>query len=387
MENFVFQNHTKIIFGKGVEGKTAPETAAISKNILLHYGGGSIKKSGLYDRITASLKAGGIRYTELGGVKSNPRLSLVREGIEICRNSNIDFILAVGGGSVIDSAKAIGVGVCFEGDLWDCFEGKERADKSLPVGVVLTIPAAGSEASMASVITNEDDSSKRVIGYDFIRPVFAIMNPELTYTLPPYQSACGAVDMLAHVMERYFTTVKNVDLTDKLCEAAMRSIIKNAPVILVDPDDYNARAEIMWAGTIAHNDLLGMGRIEDWASHNIEHELSALYDVSHGAGLAVIFPAWMKYVYKELPGKIIQFAVNVLDVEYNGADPLKTGEEGIRRLEAFFSSLGLPVRMDGLEIDNSRFDEMSQRAASGGIIGSYKKLNSQDIKRIYELAR
>ncbi len=387
MENFVFQNCTKIIFGRGVEQKIALETARLGSNFLLHYGGGSIIKTGLYDRVVASLNRKGIKFTELGGVQPNPRLSLVEVGIKICREKNIDCILAVGGGSVIDSAKAIAVGTVYEGNLWDCFEGKAQADKALPLGVVLTIPAAGSETSSNSIITNEADLSKRGIDYEFLRPVFAIMDPEITFTLPPYQTACGVTDMLSHVMERYFTSVRNVDFTDRLCEATMRAIIRNAPIIMENSEDYDARAEIMWAGTIAHNDLLGTGRVADWASHAIEHELSALYDVAHGAGLSVILPAWLKYVYRELPDRVVQYAMRVWDVEYNIDAPLKTAEEGIKRLEVFLTSLGLPIRLGGLDIDDRRFEEMSEQAAANGPIGNYKKLYSSDIKKIYELAK
>ena len=286
MENFEFLSPTRIIFGRGVENRVGEEAKKYAGRVLLHYGGGSIKQSGLYDRVVASLKSAGVEFTELPGVKPNPRLSLVREGVNICRKEGIGLILAVGGGSVIDSAKAIAVGTPYSGDVWDFWSNKAQPQEALPVGVVLTIPAAGSEASDSAVITNEDGWLKWGLNNDINRPKFAIMNPELTFTLPAYQTACGAVDIMAHVMERYFTDVKHVDLTDHLCEAVLKTMIKNTTIALARPDDYNARAEMMWAGTLAHNGLLSTGRLGDWTAHQIEQELSAIYDVAHGAGLA-----------------------------------------------------------------------------------------------------
>ena len=291
MENFAYENQTRIVFGKGTEDKVGSLVKEYGSNVLLHYGGGSIKRTGLYDRVVASLKKEGVNYFELGGVMPNPRLGLVKEGIELVKDNRIDFILAVGGGSTIDSAKAIAIGALYEGDVWDFFTRKERVNKTIPVGVVLTIPAAGSESSTSSVITNEDGWYKRSVGHVMMRPKFAIMNPELTFTLSQYQTACGLADMYAHVLERYFTNTLNVDFTDELCEATLRSIIKHGMVVKEKPTDYAARAEIMWEGNIAHNGLLGVGRVEDWASHGIEHEISAIYDVAHGAGLAIVFPA------------------------------------------------------------------------------------------------
>ncbi len=386
MKDFFYENKTRILFGKNREEETGKETARYSRNILFHYGGGSIKKSGLYDKVKNSLKDADVNFIELGGVQPNPRLSLVEEGIKICREKGINFILAVGGGSVIDSAKAIAAGTVFEGKIWDAYLRKVQPTEALPVGVVLTIPAAGSESSIGSVITNEAESSKRAIDYPFLRPVFAIMNPEITFTLPPFQTACGVVDMMCHVMERYFTSVKNVDFTDRLCEATLRAIIRNAPLVMDNPENYNARAEIMWAGAVAHNDLIGTGRTGDWASHDIEHELSAFYDIAHGAGLAAIFPAWLKFVYRESPEKVIQFAIRVWDVEYDMDNPLRTAEEGIKRLESFFSSLGLSTRLKDMGIDNTRFEEMAARATADRLLGDYKKLSSTDVLQIYKLA-
>ena len=389
MNNFTFQNTTKIIFGKGTEGQVGHELKKHGKRVLLVYGGGSIKKTGLYDKIVKSLNDNDIYHTELYGVVPNPRVSLVREGIKLCRNEKIDFILAVGGGSVIDTAKGIAIGVPYDGDVWDFYDGSVQIETALPIGVVLTIPAAGSEASSSSVLTNEDGWYKLGTGSDLIRPKFAILNPELTYTLPPYQTANGASDIMAHVMERYFTNTKDVDFTDRLCEATLKTVISNVPTAIAEPDNYAARAEIMWAGTIAHNDLLGTGRDQDWASHNIEHELSAIYDVAHGAGLAVIFPAWMKYVYKHNVDRFAQFAVRVFNVDYDFNNPDKTALEGIERLKQFFTSIGLPITLEQLGIEDNRFEEMADKCTNGGKmeLGGLVKLNKEDIIEIYKLAK
>lgn len=388
MENFEFLSPTKIIFGKGAEEQVGQEVKKYGKKILFHYGGGSIKRSGLYDRIVASLREAGVEFIELPGVKPNPRVSLVREGIKLCRNEGIDFILAVGGGSVIDSSKAIGVGVPYQGDVWDFYSGKAVPEETLPVGVVLTIPAAGSEASKSSVITNEDGWYKRGLNVEIIRPKFAIMNPELTFTLPSYQTACGASDIMAHIMERYFTHVPHVDLTDRLCEATLKTVIKNVPIVLERPNDYDARAEIMWASTIAHNDLLSTGRIGDWASHAIEHELSGIYDVAHGAGLAVVFPAWMKYVYKENIDKFVQFAVRVWNVDMDFEDPERTALEGIERLKNFYRSIGLPTTLKELGIPSDRLEEMAAKCTVDDTrtTGNFKQLNKQDVLNILKMA-
>jgi len=390
LQNFTFHNYTKIIFGRDTEGTVGAETKKYSKKVLLHYGGGSIKRSGLYDKVVASLKAEGIDFVELGGVKPNPRLSLVKEGIELCRKNGIDFILAVGGGSVIDSAKGIAVGVPYEGDVWDFYMEKAKAENALPIGVILTIPAAGSESSGASVVTNEETWVKTAISYDFLRPRFAILNPEQCFTLPAYQVACGTADIMAHIMERYFTNTPNVDFSDRLCEATLQAMIKNAPIALANPKDYDAFAEIMWAGTVAHNDILGRGREEDWASHGIEHELSAKYDIAHGAGLAIVFPAWMKYVYKHNLNRFVQYAVRVWKVDEDFQNPEKTALAGIESLEKFFRGLGLPVRLSEAGIGEEHLEEMAAKAASisgGTTIGNFVKLDKNDVLNIYKLAR
>lgn len=389
MENFEFYSPTRIIFGRGTEEKVGELTKEYGTKVLLHYGGGSIKKYGLYDKVVKSLQDAGVDFIELGGVQPNPRLGLVKEGIKICLENDIDFILAVGGGSVIDSAKAISLGVPYEGDVWDFFMGKALPEKNLPVGVVLTIPAAGSESSNSVVITKEEGLLKRSCNNDINRPVFAIMNPELTFTLPPYQTASGVVDMMAHIMERYFTHQTDVDLTDGLCESMLKTIMKNALIVMEEPDNYDARAELMWAGTLAHNGLVGTGRIGDWASHAIEHELSAMYDVAHGAGLAVVFPAWMKYVFKHNVNRFAQFAVNVFNVDYDFANPERTALEGIRRLMDFFRRIGMPTNLEELGIPDDRLEEMASKCKrpNNGRLGYFVPLTEEDILEILKLCR
>ncbi|TKJ16975.1 NADH-dependent alcohol dehydrogenase [Candidatus Woesearchaeota archaeon B3_Woes] len=384
MENFIYQNQTKIIFGKDTENLVGKETRNYSKKILLHYGKSSIKKSGLYDRVIESLKNSGVEYIELSGVVPNPRLSLVREGIKLCRENDIDFILAVGGGSVIDSAKAIALGFYYEGDVWDFFSKQIKIEKALPVGVILTIPAAGSEASRATVITNEEEGRKIGIGGEILRPKFSILNPDLTMTLPNFQTTCGVADMMAHVMERYFTNTKNVDFTDKLCEATLKSIIKNCRNVLKEPNNYEYRAEIMWAGCVAHNGLLGTGREEDWASHKIEHELSAFYDVAHGAGLAVVFPVWMKHVYKHDIKRFVKFAKNVWGIKDDTDEQIIL--KGIKSTKDFFKEIGLPTSLKELKIDDKHLEEMAEKCVDGGSIENFLKLKKEDVLKIYELA-
>ena len=389
MDNFIFQNPTKIIFGKGTEKQVGEEISKFSKKILLHYGGGSIKKTGLYASIIASLKASDIDYVELSGVKPNPRLSLVQEGIKICRAEGINFILAVGGGSVIDSSKAISMGVLYSGDVWDLFLGKAEPKEALAIGTILTIPAAGSESSTGCVITNEDGFYKRAVNSEIIYPRFSILNPELAFTLPKYQAACGSADIMAHLMERYFTNSQHVELTDRLIEATLKTVINNIPQVLEQPDNYEAWSEIMWSGTIAHNNLLNTGRVGDWGSHDIEHELSGIYDVAHGAGLAVIFPAWMNYVYKQDINRFAQFAVRVWNVENSFWSPEKTALEGIKKLKSFFSSLGLPTNLSELGIKDDRLEEMASKATNADTttVGNFIKLHKADVHSILKLAK
>ncbi|MCK5129792.1 MAG: iron-containing alcohol dehydrogenase [Clostridiales bacterium] len=381
MDNFIYQNQTKIVFGKDTENMVGSLIAPTYKKVLLHYGGGSIKKSGLYDRVIASLEKSGVDYIELSGVAPNPRLSLVNEGIALCRENDVDFILAVGGGSVIDSAKAIAIGVLYDGDVWDFFIGKKKAEDSLPFGSIVTIPAAGSENSVSCVVTNDDINIKK--GMVSTRAEFAILNPELTYTLPPYQSAAGAIDILAHVMERYFTPTPDVGFTDRLCEATMKTIIDNAPIIMENPEDYNARAQIMWASTIAHNGLLNTGRLGDWASHHIQHAMGGMVDMAHGAGLAVVFPAWMQYVYKHDIARFKQFAMRVWDMDAAFGSDEDIVLEGIRRYKAFAQSLGLPTTLKELGISEEWIPKMAKIC---GRDGKFVVLEVSDIIEIYKLA-
>jgi len=389
VENFIFKNATKIIFGKDTENLVGSEVKLYADKVLLCYGGGSIKKSGLYDKIINSLSENNISFIELSGIKPNPRLSLVREGIKLCRDNGIKFVLAVGGGSAADTAKTIAVGVPYDGNVWDFNEGKAVVKEALPIGVVLTIPATGTEASDSAVITNEEGWYKKGLHSEFIRPQFSILNPVLTYTLPHYQTASGAADIMAHIMERYFTNVDHVDFTDRLCEAALKTIINNLPIVLEQPENYDARAEIMWTGTIAHNDLLSTGRIGDWASHKVEHELSAIYDIAHGAGLSIIFPAWMKYVYKHNINKFVQFAVRVWDVDLSFESSEVIALEGIRRMTEFFRKAGLPVTLGEANISEDRFKEMADKCTASGTktVGSFVKLGREDVIKIYELAK
>jgi alcohol dehydrogenase YqhD (iron-dependent ADH family) len=388
MQSFEFCNPTRIIFGKGAEGRVGAATAAHARKVLLHYGGGSIKASGLYDRVVASLRGAGVEFVELGGVKPNPRLGLVHEGVRLCKERGLGLVLAVGGGSAIDSAKAIAMGAVTDHDVWDFVSGKRAPRAALPVGTVLTLPAAGSEASTASVITREEGLLKRGFNSELLYPRFSILNPELAFTLPPFQVACGAADIMAHLMERYFTMVPAVELTDRLLEATMKTIALQAPRVLERPREYDAWAEFVWAGTIAHNNLLDTGRIGDWASHDIEHELSALYDVAHGAGLAVVFPAWMKHVLDRDPVRFAQWAVRVWNVEQDFRSTEATAGEGIRRLEAWYQALGLSTRLSGLGVTTDRLDEMARKCTDGGrrTLGNFVKLGIEDVRKIYELA-
>lgn len=389
MQNFEYYNNVKFAFGSGTEdqvGKLTKDTGA--KKVLLHYGGGSIKKSGLYSRVVDSLTEEGIEIIELGGVVANPRLSLAYEGIKLCKENDIDLILAVGGGSVIDSAKCIAAGNHYDGDVWDLYLGKGSVTQTTPVATILTIPAAGSEVSADTVITNDDGQLKRAYSHITLRPVFSIMNPELTYTLPKFQTTCGIVDMIAHIFERYFTRETNVEMTDRMAEGLIKGIVKTAPRLLADPNNYQLRAEIMWAGTHAHDGVLGNGRVDDWSSHIIEHELSGIYDIAHGAGLSIIFPAWMKYVYKEDIPRFAQWANRVFDIEIDPKNQEEAAIKGIAALEAFYQSLEMPIRLSDMDIPGDRLEEMALKATNNNAftIGNFKSLSSDDIVEIYKLA-
>ena len=389
MNNFVFYSPTEFVFGKATEmqvGALARKHGA--RKVMIVYGGGSVVRSGLLDRVKQSLREAGIEYCLMGGVQPNPVDTKVYEGIEFCRREQADMLLPVGGGSVIDTAKAIAAGVLYEGDCWDFYIGKAKVTKALKVAVVLTIPAAGSEGSGNTVITKLDGLQKLSLRVpEVLRPVFSIMNPELTYTLPPFQTACGVADMMAHIMERYFTNTQEVEIGDRLCEGTLMAIINEAPKVMRNPEDYGARANLMWAGMIAHNGTCGVGCEEDWASHFLEHEISAIYGVTHGAGLSVIFPAWMTWMVEHNVGKIAQYAVRVWGVP-ESEDKKAVALEGIGKLKAFFSSLGLPVTFKELGVENPDIDRLadSLHRNKGELVGNYVKLTKQDSKEIYRLA-
>lgn len=389
MENGIFFNPTKIIFGRGTEMQLGAEVANYADRVLLHYGGASAEKSGLLARLRKSLKDAGVDYYELGGVKPNPRLSLVYEGIKLCREKSIGFVVAVGGGSVIDSAKAIACGTPASEDIWEYFTKGLEVKTALPVAAVLTIPGAGSESSNSTVLTNEDTMEKLALGSEKVRPILSILNPELTASVPRANMASGVADAFTHVLERYFTKSRYVDVTDRMSEGIMKSLIKYGKKALDEPDNYDVRAEVMWACKMAHDGTLGMGRIEDWASHRIEHELSAKYDIAHGAGLAIIYPAWMKYVSREDKAKFIQFATRVFDIDFDYNDPDATIFAGIDALVAYFKSLGLATSMKEAGLtDGSDLEELAKSCMenNGGSTGRFEKLYYDDVLAIYRIA-
>lgn len=387
MENFTFWTPTKYVFGRGVEMQAGQLTASmLSRKVLMVYGGRSAEASGLLGRVRASLADAGVEWKELGGVRPNPTDDKVREGIEMMRADGLDSLLAIGGGSVIDTAKAIAAGVPYDGDFWDFFEGKAEIGPTLPLGVILTIPAAGSEGSGNSVITKIDGKVKISIRTEVaLRPKFALMNPELTFTLPPYQTACGIADMMAHIFERYFSDTPCVEITDRVAEGVLMAIIEEAPKVMADPTDYDARANIMWSGTLAHNGVCGTGRKEDWASHAMEHEISAVYDVAHGAGLSVVFPAWMTFMAKNHPEKGAQLARRIWGVKED--DDHKAAIEGVMKLKHFFKDLGLPVTMDELGVKEPDIDLLVERLHrnKGAVIGGYYPLTAAETRLIYQL--
>ena len=389
MNDFNYYTPTRYVFGRGVESQTGELTRWMGVDrVLLVYGMGSVVRSGLLDRVKASLDAVGIKHLELGGVLPNPTDDRVYEGIEMCRRENLTGLVAVGGGSAIDTAKAIACGVPYEGDFWDFYAGKKIVEEALPVGVVLTIPAAGSEGSGNSVITKLDGLHKISLRTESaLRPKFAVMNPELTFTLPPYQTASGIADMMAHIFERYFTNTPETEVTDRVAEGVLKAIITEAPRVMAEPENYDARANIMWCGTLAHNGICGTGRQEDWVSHFMEHELSAVYGVTHGAGLAVMTPAWMTFMATHNPSKGAQFARRVMDVVND--DDTQAALEGIARLRAFYASLGLPITLGQLGIENPDFDLLVHKLHEnkGEVIGGYYRLTAVETRQIYELAQ
>ena len=387
MDNFTFYAPTLFVFGDGEEQNTGALVRRFGgSRVLLVYGGGSVKRNGAYDAVTASLTAAGIPFEELSGIQANPRSGKVYEGIDLVRRTGADFLLALGGGSVIDTAKAIGFGAGYDGDFWDFFTGKAKITSTLPVGVVLTISAAGSEGSDSCVITQEKGNLKwGSPKTDIIRPKFAVLDPQLTCSLPAYQTASGAVDMLAHICERYFSNTADVALTDRLCEALLKTVLDAAPKALADPNDYAARADLMWTGMLAHNNSCGVGRRQDWASHQIEHELSAFYDCAHGAGLAVVMPAWMEYVCGHDVMRFARFAVNVFGCEMDFAHPERTAQAGIRRLRDFFRTLGMPATLEEV---GGRAEDIPAMVAhrcekpNGFPFGGFVKIQEVDMEAI-----
>ena len=388
MNNFTFFSPTYFVFGKDEENNAGKYVKRFGgSKVLIHYGGGSVVRSGLLERVRKSLQEQGIDSVELGGVKPNPRSGLVYEGIELCRKENVDFVLAVGGGSTIDSAKAIAAGTVYEGDFWDFYMGKP-VTKALPVGTILTIAAAGSEGSPDSVITKEEGMLKRGASGEAYRPVFSILNPALTQTLPAYQTACGITDIMAHLFERYFTNTRDVEVTDRVIEGLLMTMIHEAPKVIADPNDYQARANIMWAGMIAHNNCCGVGRDQDWASHALEHELSALYDCAHGAGLAVVFPAWMEYTMHHDVMRFAQVASRVWGCPMDFQNPEVTAKAGILAFRNFLKSIGMPqsiTEFGGKEEDVSYLAHTAAYGnGNGGRLGSFVSLSEEDMANIYQ---
>ena len=393
MFDFKYFTPTKVLFGKNTEDKVAELIQEFGgKKVLIHYGGGSVIRSGLMQRVTDKLDAAGIKYVKLGGAVPNPHLSLVYEGIELCKKEGVDFLLAVGGGSAIDSAKAIGYGLMNEGDVWDFYDYKRQAKASMPLGVILTLAATGSEMSDSSVITKEEGLVKRGYSSDFGRPKFAILNPELTMTLPDYQTACGCTDIMMHTMERYFTNGGNMELTDSMAEALLRTVKENAKILARDPKNYDARAEVMWAGSLSHNGLTGCGNDGgDWMTHKLEHELGGLYDVAHGAGLAAIWGSWARYVYKNCLPRFKRYAINVMGVPADAGTDEEIALKGIEAMEDFYREIKMPTNLRelGVEATDDDLKLMAHKCAVGvnGGKGSARFLKEEDMLEIYKMSR
>lgn len=395
MQNFKYYAPTQVVFGRDTEKQVAELVKKYGgTRVLLHYGGQSAVKSGLIAKVEKILSDAGIEYVKLGGVKPNPRLSMVRKGIEVCRAENIDFLLAVGGGSVIDSCKAISSGRFYDGDVWTLYEHKDHATKYLPIGCILTIPAAGSEMSDGSVITNDevDGWLKKDYCVDEFRCKFAIMNPELTFTLPEWQTACGITDMMMHTMERYFSKDDDMEITDAIAEALLRTCMTEGHKVMKNPTNYVSRANIMWAGSLAHNDLTGCGTSGDWATHNIEHELSGMFDVSHGAGLASVWGSWARYTREENLPRFARFAHNVMGIDTTGMTDMEASEAGIKAVEAFFNSIGMPTDIHtliGKDLTDAQIEEMADKCTKSDTItvGGLKILRKADVAEIYRMAR
>lgn len=389
MDSFEFMSPTRFILEKDADKLCGREIKKISDNVLfVHYGDGYIYNSGLHGRITAALKAAGVTYYELLGVEPNPKVELARKGAAICKEHQIGCVLAVGGGSVIDTAKGIALGARYDGDMWDFFSKKEVPKGALPVGTVMTLPATGSEGSNGSVLNNPETGESADVMADFLRPAFTLMNPDITLTVPKRQTVFGIVDMFSHVLERYFSSSKDVNLTDYMCEGVMKAILVNARTLMENPDDYNARAEFMWTAIVAHNGLLAVGRNQDWATHAIGAQLSAQYNAVHGSTLSVLFPCWATYVYKENIPRFVQFANRVFGVEVDFYNQEKTALEGIERLREFFRFLGAPLTLKEIGVDtDEKFSKMAEDACRFGSIGGLKALNQEDVETIYRMAQ
>lgn len=395
MDHFQFHAPTQVVFGKNTEAQAGHWCKYYGAHkVLVHFGGHSAKKSGLLDRVCDSLKAAGLDYVLLGGVVPNPQLGLIREGIELCRKEKVDFILAVGGGSVIDSAKGIGYGLANSGDVWDYYAKKKEVHACAPLGAVLTIAAAGSEMSNCSVVTNEDGCLKRGLSTDYGYCKFAIMNPELTYTLPAYQTASGCTDIVVHTLERYFTApdVHQLELIDGIAETLLRTVIRNTSIALNNPTNYNARAEIMWSGTLSHNDTTGDRSFGDWSCHQLEHELSGMFGVAHGAGLAAVWGSWARYVYKENPHRFAQLATNVFNIPYNYENVEGTARAGIAAMESFFHHIGMPTNIHeliGKELSEEEIKTLAYKCSfmHTRTIGQFKVLQLEDMENIYRAAK
>ena len=393
MFDFKYFTPTKVLFGKNTENKVADLIQEFGgKKVLIHYGGGSVIRSGLMLKVTDKLDTAGIKYVKLGGAVPNPRLSLVYEGIELCKKEGLDFILALGGGSAIDSAKAIGYGVMNDGDVWDLYDYKKQAKACMPLGVILTLAATGSEMSDSSVITKEEGLVKRGYSSDFCRPRFAILNPELTMTLPDYQTACGCTDIMMHTMERYFTNGGNMELTDSMAEALLRTVKENAKILARDPKNYDAHAEVMWAGSLSHNGLTGCGNDGgDWMTHKLEHELGGLYDVAHGAGLAAIWGSWARYVYKNCLPRFKRYAINVMGIAPNAGSDEEIALKGIEAMEDFYREIKMPTNLRELGVNATDDDLklMAHKCAVGvnGGKGSARFLKEEDMLEIYKMSR
>ena len=386
MKNFNFIAPTKILFGKNKVNELAGEIGQYGQKVLFAYGGGSIKRSGLYDKVIAQLNSAGVEYFELSGIKPNPRLESVEEGIQICRENSVDFILAVGGGSVIDCCKAIAAGTGYNGDPWDFMTRKATVENPLPLGTILTLAATGSEMNGNAVISRDDTREKRAMGHDSLRPVFSILDPTLTFSVDKWQTAAGTVDIMSHIFEQYFTPDKGTFLQDSIAEGILRTCVKYGPVAVNKPDDYEARANLMWASSLALNGLTVTGKMfGDWATHAIEHEISAIYDLTHGAGLAILTPAWMEYVLDKMRApKMAQMARNVFNVRDD--DDMNAAREGINKVKGFFSGLGMPGKLSEVGIDDEYFDRMGKSACLYGPVGTFKRLGPEQVKEILLLA-